>query len=394
VVELTIDNAIRESAADAGALALVHLDPPEFEMVGSIGYPENLVTSGQFQPLTYGIMGKVYRTAQPVLITAMEMTSDRDYLEMLPGAKGQLAVPLVTGSTVSAILLLETAQPDAFTMVTASFIQGLAEHANTAITNSQLFARLEEANQARSKFVGFVAHELKNPMASIKGYAEVLLGGMTGNLSEQQQNFIAVIRRNVVRMQQLVDDLRDLTAQETGNLTLKLAAVSFTNVIVETLRPQQRAIDEKEQTVVLNYPENLPLVWGDELRLIQVMTNFVSNANKYTPQQGTLTILAEAVPNRWDPNGAPEVVHCGVSDTGIGMSDEDLKKLFTPYWRSANPRAQEQPGTGLGMTLTRGLIEAHGGKIWVESTLEVGTTFHMTVPLASQDEAVKPAASR
>src|SRR5207248_3473981 len=182
-----------------------------------------------------------------------------------------------------------------------------------------------------SKFVGFVAHEVKNPMASIKGYAEVLLGGMTGGLNEQQQNFIAVIRRNVVRMQQLVDDLRDLTAQETGNLTLKRAPVSFSNVIVETLRPQQRAIDEKNQTVILQVPENLPLVWGDELRLIQVMTNFVSNANKYTPQRGTLTIMAEQVGNRWDPTGAPEVIHCAISDTGIGMSEEDLKKLFTAY---------------------------------------------------------------
>jgi len=289
--------------------------------------------------------------------------------------------------------LLETRQHGVFNMMNMSFISALAEHANTAITNSQLFLRLEEANEARSQFVGFVAHELKNPMASIKGYAEVLLGGMTGALNEQQQNFIAVIRRNVVRMQQLVDDLRDLTAQETGNLTLKLSPVSFTNVIVETLRPQQRAIDEKEQKVNLQYSETLPLVWGDELRLIQVMTNFVSNANKYTPPGGTITIMAEHVPNRWYPTGAAEVVHCAISDSGIGMSDEDMKKLFTPYWRSTNPLAREQPGTGLGMTLTRGLIEAHGGKIWVESTLNVGSTFHMTVPLATENEKA-PAQTR
>src|SRR5258706_896133 len=372
VVDLTIDNAVRESGADSGALVLVHADPPSLEVAGSVGYPESIFKMGETYPTTLGIMGKVFRTGQAALITAMEITSDPDYMQMLPGGKGQLAVPLVTGTEVTAILLLEAQKSETFNVVTASFIQGLAEDANTAITNSQLFLRLEEANEARSQFVGFVAHELKNPMASIKGYAEVLLGGMTGALNEQQQNFIAVIRRNVVRMQQLVDDLRDLTAQETGNLTLKMAPVSFTNVIVETLRPQQRAIDEKEQKVVLNYPETLPLVWGDELRLIQVMTNFVSNANKYTPPSGTITIMAEHVPNQWDPNGAPEVVHCAVTDTGIGMSEEDQKKLFTPYWRSDNPRAKEQPGTGLGMTLTRGLIEAHGGKIWGESTLDVG----------------------
>ncbi len=394
VVDLTIDNAVRESGADAGALALVHLDPLQFEIVGSTGYPEDILKVSDFYPITMGIMGKVYRTGQSALITAVEMSSDRDYVQTLPGAKEQLAVPLSTRGTVSAVLLLESGQSDLFTMVTASFVQGLAEHANTAITNSQLFARLEEANAARINFVRVVAHELKNPMASIKGYSEVLLGGMTGQMSEQQQNFVAVIRRNVVRMQQLVDDLRDLTAQEANKLTLKRAPISFTNVIIETLRPQQRAIDEKEQTVVSNYPENLPPVWGDELRLIQILTNLVSNAYKYTPASGTITICAEAVPNRWDPNGASEVIHCSVADTGIGMSDEDLKKLFTPYWRSDNPRAQEQEGTGLGMTLTRGLVEAHGGKIWVESTINVGTTFHFTVPLATDEQKNEPRQTR
>jgi signal transduction histidine kinase len=393
VVELTIDNAMRESGADSGALALVHVDPLTFEIAGSIGYPDGVLTPSGFYPITLGIMGKVYRTGQSALVTALEMASDRDYLQTLPGAQGQLAVPLITGTTVGAVLLLESMDSDTFTMMTASFIQGLAEHANTAISNARLFARLQEANQARSKFVSFVAHELKNPMTSIKGYAEVLLGGVTGALSEQQQNFIAVIQRNAVRVQQLVTDLNDITAQETGNLALKVAPISFNNVVLETLRPQQRAIEEKEQKVALNVPDNLPLVMGDELRLIQIMTNFVSNAYKYTPQGGTITITAEHVPNHWDTTGAPEVIHCAVSDTGIGMSEEDLKKMFTAYWRSENPRAREQPGTGLGMTLTRGLVEAHGGRVWVESTLEVGTTFHFTVPVVTEADKA-PSASR
>jgi signal transduction histidine kinase len=387
VVDLTIDNAVRESFADAGALALVHPDPLSFQIVGSIGYPEEILPVGEFYPITFGILGRVYRTGQAALITAMEMEMEHTVAQTLPGAWNQLAVPLITGENVTAVLLLESVERDAFTMLTASFIQGLAEHANTAITNSRLFAQLQEANQARSKFVGFVAHELKNPMTSIKGYAEVLLGGMTGQLNDQQQSFIAVIQSNAVRLQQLVTDLNDITAQETGNLVLKKGAVSFNNVILETLRPQQRAIDEKGQKVALNVPDNLPLVHGDELRIIQILTNFVSNAHKYTPPGGTLTISAQVSDNQWDPHGAPKVIHCAISDTGIGMSEEDLnQKLFKPYWRSDDKRAREQPGTGLGMTLTRGLIEAHGGKIWVESTLNVGTTFHFTVPLVRETE--------
>ncbi len=386
VVDLTIDNAMRESGADAGVLALVHEDPPQFVVAGCIGYPVDVFYADQILPVTFGVAGKVYRTGQIALVTVMEMQSDPDYIQTYPGAESQLAVPLITGRNVSAVLLLESTRSDAFTMMTASFIQGLAEHANTAITNSQLVQRLKEANQARSKFVSFIAHELKNPMTSIKGYAEVLLGGVTGQMNDQQQNFIAVIQRNAVRVQQLIADLSDITQQETGNLTLKLGPISFNNVILETLRPQQRAIDEKGQTINVHAPDNLPLVWGDELRLIQVMTNLVSNAIKYTPPAGTITIQAEPTRNQWDDEGPSQVLHCWISDTGIGMDENDLKKLFSPYWRSENPRAREQPGTGLGMTLTRGLVEAHGGHIWVESTINVGTTFHITVPLASEVE--------
>ncbi|MBX3066750.1 MAG: GAF domain-containing protein, partial [Anaerolineae bacterium] len=384
VIDLTVENAVREGLADAGALALAYPETSRFLIAGSLNYPEGVMQPGSGLDLNYGTPGRVYQTGHPWLLQGESMTEDA---ALLPGGQSQLAVPLITGLQVGAVLILESKQPDAFNITTLSQIQALAEHANTAITNAQLYTQLEDANQARAKFVGFVAHELKNPMASIKGYSEVLLGGLTGPLNEQQQNFIAVVRRNVVRMQQLVDDLRDLVAQESGNLTLRFAPVNFNNVIVETLRPQQRAIDEKEQKVFINAAENLPLVWGDELRLIQIMTNFISNANKYTPISGTITFTADPTMNIWDTSGPAEVLYCTVSDTGIGMDENDLSKLFTAYWRSDNPRAREQPGTGLGMTLTRGLIEAHRGKLWVESKLNVGTTFHFYIPLASTMEA-------
>jgi signal transduction histidine kinase len=135
-------------------------------------------------------------------------------------------------------------------------------------------------------------------------------------------------------------------------------------------------------------PEDLPPVLGDQNRLIQIMTNFISNAYKYTPPGGTITIHAEAARNIWDPKGSPQVIHCYIRDTGIGMDQHDLEQLFTPYFRSENPKTREQPGTGLGLTITRGLIELHGGTIWVESELSVGTTFHFTIPVATEaDEA-------
>ncbi|MBX3080847.1 MAG: GAF domain-containing protein [Anaerolineae bacterium] len=383
VIDLTVENALRESNATVGALVLSYPETSQFVVAGSRNYPPDIMQPSMTLDLTEGTLGRVYQTGHAWTVQGDSMLPA---LALLPDAQSQLAVPLITGQTISAVLLLESLEPNAFSPTSLAQIQALAEHANTAITNAQLYTQLDEANQSRTKFVGFVAHELKNPMASIKGYAEVLLGGLTGQLNDQQQNFIAVIRKNVVRMQQLVDDLRDLVAQESGKLTLRFAPVSFNNVILESLRPQQRAIDEKEQTVVLNVVENLPPVWGDELRLIQIMTNFISNAHKYTPTEGTITITAEVRQNIWDLQKIGDVMYCAISDTGIGMDDTDLAKLFTAYWRSDNPRAREQPGTGLGMTLTRGLVESHGGRLWVESRLNVGTTFHFFIPLASSVE--------
>lgn len=388
VVDLTVDNAIRESDADAGALALVTNDPPSFHVMGCAGYPESILQTGDHFALNYGILGRVYESSLP-LLTYRKSGSDPEFdaLTILPGAVNQLCVPLITGERVTGLLLLESTVPEMFSSMTAEHIQALAEHANTAITNAQLFSRLGEANEARIKFVSIVAHELKQPITSIKGYSEVLLGGAAGSLNDRQSDFLSTIRRNSVRVQQLIEDLRDITAQETGNLKLKLEPISFNHVMLESVRPQQRAFDEKDQKIALRVSEDLPRVWADENRLIQIMTNFLSNANKYTPAGGTITVTAEHTPNYWDPDGAPEVIHCTITDTGIGMSEEDLRSLFKAYWRSSNPQAAEQPGTGLGMSLTRGLIEAHGGRVWVESRLGEGSTFHFTIPLAPQSEA-------
>ncbi len=384
VVDLTVDNAIRESEADAALLALVSSDRLRFEVVGCAGYPERVVRIGDSFNIDHGILGHAYRRNRPLLTPTSSLPVQG--LEILPGTVNQIAVPMITGEKVTGILLLETTAEGVFSQLTAEHIEGIAEHANTAISNAQLFTQLGRANKQRIEFISKVAHEFKTPLSSIKGYADILNTRALGALNEQQQNFINIIQRNALRLQQLVEDFTDVTAQETGNLKLNMAAVNFSNVVLDTVRPMQRAFDEKEQQVVLNVPDDLPYVWGDERRLIQVMTNFVSNANKYTKPGGKVTIFAEHTRNIWDEGGAAEVIHCSVTDTGIGMNQEDLQNLFKPYWRSENPDAREQPGTGLGMSLTRALIEAHGGRIWVESEPGVGTTFHFTMPLAGERE--------
>ncbi len=388
VLDITMDWALRKSGAAAGALFILDRERGELRITASYGYPLDspFGTPGleQWYPANKGIVGRVVRSGQPSLVT--DVSIDPDYEESLAGCVAQLTVPLFSANQVIGVIILESDQEGQLDLLDLDFVARLAEHASPAIVNAQLFQELQRANEAKSEFVSFVAHELKNPMTSMKGYTDLLLKGVVGPVNEQQSDFLNTIFSNVSRMETLVSDLNDLTKQQTDNLRLEMFPVDFRYVVVETLRAQQGQIEEKEQTIRLAVPESLPLVMGDQNRLIQIMTNFISNAYKYTPPGGEIVIHAEATRNTWDPEGPPNVIHCFVQDTGIGMSEEDLNELFTPYFRSENPKTREQPGTGLGLTITKGLIEQHGGMIWVESQPNIGTTFHFTIPVATEEE--------
>ena len=129
-------------------------------------------------------------------------------------------------------------------------------------------------------------------------------------------------------------------------------------------------------------PEDLPPMWCDNTRLIQILTNLVSNANKYTPEGGRLVIRAEQVHNEWDPDGAEQVIHIEVTDTGFGIGQDDQDKIFQQFFRSEDTKVREATGTGLGLSITKRLVEMQGGQIWFESELEKGTTFHFTIPIS------------
>ncbi len=384
VVDITMDWALRKSGADAGALLILDRERNELQLVASYGYePDSPFgqPTGATYPTDRGVIARGIRSGQPSLIS--DVTLDPSYEETLSGCVAQLVVPLFSANQVIGMIILESAQEGALDLLDLDFVARLAEHASPAIVNAQLFQELTRANEARSEFVSIVAHELKNPMTSMRGYTDLLLKGVVGPVNEQQADFLNTIFSNVMRMETLVSDLNDLTKQQTNNLRLEIAPVRLREALDETLRAQERLIADKDQTLVVDIPDDLPPVAGDFNRLIQIMTNFVSNANKYTAEGGTITIRAEV---SRDPQSAGQVVHCAISDTGIGMSEEDVAQLFVPYFRSDDPRTQDQPGTGLGLAITRGLIEQHGGRVWVESSLNEGTTFHFTLPLATEPQ--------
>jgi signal transduction histidine kinase len=317
-------------------------------------------------------------SGQPVCLVAEEAQDGRSW-GLLPNARQQIVVPIRRETTTIGVLLLESTRGDECTDETLSFLTRLSDHAAIAIANAQLYEEVKEANLAKSRFVSFVAHELKNPMASIKGYTELVSSGMAGPVNEMQSSFLSTVRSNVDRMNTIVSDLNDLTKIQVGNLRLEYRVVQISDVLEDVTRSLKRLVEDKGQKMALVLEEDLPAVWADPSRLAQILTNLVSNAQKYTPEGGEFTVGVERYAEADGVLAGAAFLHIWVQDQGIGISEEDQKHIFQQYFRSDNAK-EMATGTGLGLSITKSLVEMQGGRIWFESALGKGTTFHFTVP--------------
>jgi len=386
VMDITLDWAMRNTRASAGSVGMVVDDG--IRIIATSGYGDTVEKlRDRPLPITRGIMGRVVRTGQPSRVR--DVRSDPDYRGILPATRSQLTIPIVRESVTIGLINLESPEPDAFSDEQVSFVTRLLDHASVAIANARLYTEVIAANIAKSDFVSVAAHELKTPMTSIKMSSELMLAGAVGAINDTQRQFLTTIKNNLDRMTTIVTDLNDITRIETGRLRLELEAVPFQAVVDEVLRGTRGLFTSKEQVLTLEVPADLPLVYADLNRAEQVLTNLLSNAYKYTPEKGEITLrvtdetgsLPEGTrPGRW--------LHVAVQDTGIGISPEDQGKLFQKFFRSDDRTAREMAtGTGLGLNIVKNLVELQGGRIWMESEFRRGSTFHFTLPVAAGSAA-------
>ncbi len=383
-MRITLEWAMQRSGADAGLIGIV--EEEGIQIMASQGYD---VALDPYQdahlPVKLPAIQQTIQSGHPQRLgTAGGQNDDSTQFTggILTTAQSQIVVPIRREGKVIGLLVLESTAPECFGAEALDFLTRLSDHAAIAISNAQLYAAVEAANIAKSDFVSFVSHELKTPMTSILGYSDILVKGAVGPVNESQVQFLNVIRSNVDRMTVLVGDLADVSRIEAGRLRLDFKAVSVSEVVEEVVESAQTQLEEKELTLTLHVPDDLSPVWADRTRLIQVLTNMVSNAYKYTHKGKQVAIHVEQVTNQWDPEGAPQVVHVAVEDNGIGISPEDQANIFQKFFRSPDHQARESPGTGLGLNITKNLVEMQGGRIWFESEFRQGTTFHFTVPVA------------
>lgn len=378
VAAITMKWALSQADATAAAIGEVDTHGGMLRILAQHGYPEGVMPSEW--PLDRGIVRRVMRTRQADLA---DPSIDPDYVEMLPHANSQITVPMVIGSDINAVVILETNREPRLNLLDLEFVKRLAERASIAFANAQLYEAVKQGAETKSEFVGFAAHELKNPLTSIKGYA--MLFDMMNE--DQRHEAMRVIRTNADRMQSIIDDMRDIARSDAGRLQLTLEALQPYDVVQDAIVPYMQQIELKKQIVINRLTPNLPLVRADHQKLIQVLVNLISNAHKYSGEGATITLDARVIDPFYDDRGQRlgAMLRFAVSDTGIGMSEDDLRRIFREdYFRSENRLAQEQKGTGLGMIITERIVQLHGGRIWVESELGTGTTFFFVIPLAEQ----------
>jgi histidine kinase len=233
---------------------------------------------------------------------------------------------------------------------------------------NQMAAALEQTETMRRDLIGNVAHELRTPLTNIKGYMEGLIDGVLPPEPETYQ----LVYREADRLQRLVSDLQELSRVEAGAFELHLTQASVVALIEQTaarLRPQ---FEEKDVRLQVNVSPQLPPVQVDEDRIGQVLLNLVGNALQYTPTGGRVTV--EAKPHDHE-------THILIRDSGVGIPAEHLPHLFDRFYRVDKSRSRAGGGSGIGLTIARHLVEAHGGRIWVESDgSQQGSTFGFSLP--------------
>jgi signal transduction histidine kinase len=294
----------------------------------------------------------------------------------------QMTVPILYQDEVRAVISLESQHPGAFSQGEIDFIIRLADHAAMAIENARLYEQAQAANQAKTEFMSVASHELKIPMTSIKGYAKLLTLGAGGDLNEQQRGFLEIISSNVDRMDRLVSDLLDVSRIEAGRLRVEMGRVDLHEAIDTVIQSVKAQVEAKQLVLDVDIPASLPPVRGDNERIIQILTNLVSNAYKYTPKGGQIYVGI----NGQTDTAPPDRLTVSIRDTGVGISLEDQEMLFTKFFRADDPHVRDVPGTGLGLSITKSLVEMHGGEIWFHSEPDRGTTFIFTLPVAGKND--------
>ncbi len=250
-----------------------------------------------------------------------------------------------------------------------------AERESLVKQQNRLVNELRQTDKSKSDFVSTVSHELRTPLTSIVGYLEMLREGFGGDLSEQQISMLQVVDRNSRRLLSLIEDLLTLSRIEAGTFRVELVDVKVASLLAGVLQAMIPSANDASLQIEVDVAEDTGTVRGDANQLERALLNDVSNAIKFTPENGRVTVHAFR---------QEDSVHISIQDTGIGIAVEEQARLFTRFFRAPDAQARAIQGTGLGLTIVKSIIDRHGGEVSLQSAFGVGTTVNITLPSSNR----------
>lgn len=376
-------------AADAGSLWLYDPADERLEAKGAQGYDFTIVKQLRLAP-GEAMSGKVFRTGQAELYSTPEATAaamanitpanSEIFRAATAGLRQPLSaicVPLITGQTkVGVLALLNLRQPASFTREGMAFLQRVADLITLSIENARLREEMEatkalsEANRLKAELISTLAHEMRTPLTSIKGYSTALLMEEVTFDPETQQEFLQIIDEECDVLQDLIHDLLESSIIDAGLLRLELQPVRLPHLAKSVTDDIARRT--QKHRFLIDFPSDFPILDADPDRIMQVLRNLLDNAIKYSPQRGLVVVRGEM---RED-----EIV-ISVADQGVGIASEHLNRLFEKFFRARSSLGRHVVGSGLGLPIAHAIVESHGGRIWAESKVGQGSTFYFTLPL-------------
>jgi PAS domain S-box-containing protein len=350
-----------------------HVDPTKSILIKQVAtFPRTALTANH--PLM-----RVMATGQPVLeaeITSAFIRasfaepSQRRTVEAL-GPRSLICVPLVnSGKPLGALTLVTSGSGRRYDEADLSLAADVARRAAIVIEHARLFHEAEQATRARDDMLAVVAHDLRNPLHTVTMAVSLMLEN-TPVERVQERRQVEIVRRAADRMNRMIQDLLDVKRMETGRLGIEVAPEAVDSIVNDTVEMLRPIAVGSSIVLEAQVAEELPQVLADSARIQQVLSNLVGNAVKFTPRQGRVLVCAEQVGDE---------IRFGVIDTGPGIPAEQVPHIFGRFWQA---KPSDRRGIGLGLAIAKGIVEAHQGRIWVESHLGLGSTFYFTLPIVA-----------
>lgn len=331
-----------------------------------------------------GVSGEVVRRGE--LIYIHDAHSEPDFLFFSDVVRSLLVVPLITRDEPIGTLTVDSDKPHAFSESDIQLMTIAAAQVSIAIANARLFEELEEraaeltaayeelkeSDRLKDELVQNVSHELRTPLTFVKGYVDLLMAGEMGLVTLDQQEALQIVADKTDEITRLIDDIITLQRIEAGNLQLE--DIAMADLIKTAVAGHRLVAGKKGLNVVYNLPQNTKgVVKIDKGRINQVLANLIGNSMKFSPNGGTITVAME---------DRPDAVYVTVADQGIGVPKDKQEKIFERFYQVDGSTRRRFGGTGIGLAIVKRIIDAHKGRIWIESELDKGSTFFFTLPKA------------